>query len=851
MADHSEVLKTPDIFEFPFPPYDIQQQFMQNLYFVLENKKLGIFESPTGTGKSLSIICGAIRWLKDRNEFERTSVSQEIAKVETEKQKVASETTDWLESQAKERELTDKLNLLRIKESKISEYDQKIKKLNDVKDLKENKRWKYRNRNKAKENDELTVDVEEKHVEDEDILPEELAVTEDETYSSDEDEKDSKYEPIKIFIASRTHSQLAQFVGEIVKSPFGNDVRVISLASRQTYCINPNVAKLKSMALMNERCLDLQKKTPQSKVDQDGKVLKRQKGASCSCPYYKQTAIEELREFALVQVQDVEELVSSAKELNACPYYASRKAAEDAEVVLIPYNTLLHKAIREANGIHLKNNIVIIDEAHNLLESLAQMHNVDLSYGQIYHALHQMRSYKNKFSTRFSAKNLLNINQLIFVINQLFQLLEKSSTNTSTDIFTIENFVLTAHIDNYNMFKLVKFSKDCRLAQKIRSYAVKYPVEETQENPAKKGVREFLASIQTKKSHKSNTEDKQIEEKDAKKTIVPPANNPLFAVLSFLETLTYSYEDGRILLKKNTDKLQCKLQFLLLNASSNFTDIVNEARSVIVAGGTMKPIAEFRERLFINAGASPGRIVEFSCDHIVPPENILPVIVTRGAKNEGLLFNFENRMAMGENIKSIIQQACKAVKGGIVVFFPSYNYENWVWQQIKDLNFGRAIFREPQNSGSVDSVLEKYAEVIRKPGSSGALLFSVVGGKLSEGLNFSDDLGRCVIVVGLPYANIMAADLKEKMRYLDKTEGAGSGQKFYENQCMKAVNQCIGRAVRHKNDYATVLLLDERYNRASVKNALPDWIKRSLKVANFSETFSLIDEFFRGKNGMN
>lgn len=44
-----KTLEIPESFEFPFTPYPIQNDFMKNLYSLLEEKKLGIFESPTGT----------------------------------------------------------------------------------------------------------------------------------------------------------------------------------------------------------------------------------------------------------------------------------------------------------------------------------------------------------------------------------------------------------------------------------------------------------------------------------------------------------------------------------------------------------------------------------------------------------------------------------------------------------------------------------------------------------------------------------------------------------------------------------------------------------------------------------
>lgn len=56
---------------FPCDPYSIQLDFSLKLYETISTKKLGIFQSPTGTGKSLSIICGAFSWFVDnKSNFE-------------------------------------------------------------------------------------------------------------------------------------------------------------------------------------------------------------------------------------------------------------------------------------------------------------------------------------------------------------------------------------------------------------------------------------------------------------------------------------------------------------------------------------------------------------------------------------------------------------------------------------------------------------------------------------------------------------------------------------------------------------------------------------------------------------
>lgn len=65
---------------------------------------------------------------------------------------------------------------------------------------------------------------------------------------------------------------------------------------------------------------------------------------------------------------------------------------------------------------------------------------------------------------------------------------------------------------------------------------------------------------------------------------------------------------------------------------------------------------------------------------------------------------------------------------------------------------------------------------------------------------------------------------------------------------MRAVNQSIGRAIRHANDYACILLVDARYARPRIRGKLPGWIGESVRVTQeWGEVAKGVAGFFREK----
>lgn len=184
------------------------------------------------------------------------------------------------------------------------------------------------------------------------------------------------------------------------------------------------------------------------------------------------------------------------------------------------------------------------------------------------------------------------------------------------------------------------------------------------------------------------------------------------------------------------------------------------------------------------------------------------------------------------------------------------------------LKTAKPLFWESKADTGSEELLQAYSTSI--DAHKGGLMFSVVGGKLSEGINFSDSLGRAVVMVGLPFPNIHTAEWEAKLEYIEesrftqlKQESSSKGfisdydagakakaaaRAFYENVCMRAVNQCIGRAIRHREDYAAIYLIDRRYESVKIQEKLPVWLRQSIgSPPSSSDVFIETKRFFAAK----
>lgn len=143
----------------------------------------------------------------------------------------------------------------------------------------------------------------------------------------------------------------------------------------------------------------------------------------------------------------------------------------------------------------------------------------------------------------------------------------------------------------------------------------------------------------------------------------------------------------------------------------------------------------------------------------------------------------------------------------------------------------------------------------------GAVLLAVCRGRASEGIDFSDAKARAVILTGIPYPPVFDPKVAVKRAHLDAKAAAPqtqlkkgqrplSGREWYSQQAARAVNQAVGRVIRHKHDYGAIILADSRFaalsGPSSARTQLSKWLQPFIATAaKYAELPRALSQFFR------
>ena len=351
---------------------------MEAIYECVDSSSVGCFESPTGTGKSLSAICSTLYW---QSKEEQRILAEQEAAIAKRKAEAAMIADDWMmafqvnhenetvESKEKTRafeayrSMTERIHRISLEDPKQRLHDHNSGKSytgfmqqSSTQTLQRGGTELNKQANMAVASTSLSPEPEDEFAlgdydSDDDVKGRSksnqrkgnknktLSVMDDEDDSDADDDDVSGLKGLKlpqIFYCSRTHSQISQFVSEIKRTVFAN-TRVVTLGSRRNLCINPVVSALKVDSKISERCLELQKSkekkdctnacsncptvaNPQAR----NKQQKTKVSSAGPCTFHQRRKEQTLADYTLAKIRDIEDIVTLGTQvlpINTNPCY--------------------------------------------------------------------------------------------------------------------------------------------------------------------------------------------------------------------------------------------------------------------------------------------------------------------------------------------------------------------------------------------------------------------------------------------------------------------------------------------------------------------------------------------------
>lgn len=264
-----------------------------------------------------------------------------------------------------------------------------------------------------------------------------------------------------------------------------------------------------------------------------------------------------------------------------------------------------------------------------------------------------------------------------------------------------------------------------------------------------------------------------------------------------------------------------------LDPSEILDNMMKSAKASVLFSATFTPLDYFADILGCQSAA------QLELESPYDPDKLCVVGV------DSVSTKYSQREGYVDEIAEMIFSVIEAKEGNYIVYFPSYEYMQQVYEAFRENAFGCRCVVQKQGM----SISERNRFLSRfKSGRDETLVgFCVLGGAFAEGVDLRGDklIGTIIVGMGLPK---LSAEQNILQNYFEETRENGY-EYAYTYPAMIKIQQAAGRVIRSEEDTGVVVLLDERYAEPPTLRLLPKhW--RKIKFASDPDRLATIIERF-------
>ncbi|MEG0988853.1 MAG: ATP-dependent DNA helicase [Clostridium sp.] len=292
-----------------------------------------------------------------------------------------------------------------------------------------------------------------------------------------------------------------------------------------------------------------------------------------------------------------------------------------------------------------------------------------------------------------------------------------------------------------------------------------------------------------------------------------------FAVRKFLSIYERVDEHYRIYAEFLDNGDFC-VKLLCVNPIINIKECLEQGNSTVFFSATMLPIRYYRE-LLSNDPEDYAVYVDSPFDRanrlLLAASDVTSRYTRRNESEYRKILHY-------------IDELVRAKKGNYIVFFPSYQYMNQVYERMKEEPCDFTVMA--QSSHMTDGQREDFLHEFDEERDDSLVALCVMGGLFSEGIDLKEErlIGVIIVGTGLP---MLCTEQEILKGYFDETEQDGFSF-AYQYPGMNKVMQAAGRLIRTAQDRGVILLLDDRFLRRDYQELFPrewdDYKKVTLKT---------------------